>query len=95
MLDDGSEPITVEQYALSIALKECTKQMVEAKQWIGHYWHYKYFWCRYIADFFVYSYRERSTLEEELQRIKYMNLKWIHRRILLKRAIAKLVGKPY
>ena len=56
MLDDGSEPVTVEQYALSIALKERSTRMVEADRWIGHYWHNKYYWSRYIAKFFVRSY---------------------------------------
>ncbi len=95
MLDDGSEPVTVEQYALSIALLESTQRMLEAKQWIGHYWHYKYYWSRYIANFFIHSYRERSTTEEELERIRHTDLKWLHRRILLKRTFAKLVGKLY
>ena len=64
MLDDGSEPVTVEQYALSIALFECADQLIAADKWIGHYWHYKYHWCSYIAKFFVRSYRKNYSLEK-------------------------------
>ena len=93
MLDDGSEPITVEQYALSIALMECSERMVEADRWIGHYWHNKYCWSSYIAQFFVRSYRLGYTLEKELEIIRKTNLKSVHRRIIVKRTLRKLTGR--
>jgi len=93
MLDDGSEPVTVEQYALSIALSECSNQMIEADQWIGHYWHNKYYWSAYIAQFFVRAYRLGYSLEKQLDIIRDTNLKGVHRRILLKRTLAKLTGR--
>ena len=93
MLDDGSEPVTVEQYALSIALSECSNQMIEADQWIGHYWHNKYYWSAYIAQFFVRSYRLGYTLEKELDIIRKTNLKSVHRRIIVKRTLRKLTGR--
>lgn len=93
MLDDGSEPVTVEQYALSIALSECSNQMIEADQWIGHYWHNKYYWSAYIAQFFVRAYRLGYSLEKQLDIIRATNLKGVHRRILLKRTLAKLTGR--
>lgn len=95
MLDDGSEPVTVEQYALSIALKERSTRMVEADRWIGHYWHNKYYWSRYIAKFFVRSYREGHTVEEDIRRIRMTNLKGVHQRILIKRTLAKFTGRLY
>lgn len=95
MLDDGSEPVTVEQYALSIALKERSTRMVEADRWIGHYWHNKYYWSRYIAKFFVRSYREGHTVEEDIMRIRKTNLKGVHQRILIKRTLAKFTGRLY
>ncbi len=95
MLDDGSEPVTVEQYALSIALKERSIRMVEADRWIGHYWHNKYYWSRYIAQFFVRSYREGHTVEEDIKRIQKTNLKGVHQRILIKRTLAKFTGRLY
>ena len=93
MLDDGSEPVTVEQYALSIALHECSKEMKEANRWIGHYWHNKYYWSRYIAQFFVRSYRLGLTIDDDIQRIRATNLKGVHRMIIAKRTIAKLFGR--
>lgn len=95
MLDDGAEPVVVEQYALSIALFECTAQMDEAKGWIGHYWHNKYYWSRYIAHFFVRSYRQGQGIEEELLCIRKTNLKRVHQRVLVKRTISKLLGRIY
>lgn len=95
MLDDGSEPVTVEQYALSIALKERSTRMVEADRWIGHYWHNKYYWSRYIAKFFVRSYREGHTVEEDIRCIRKTNLKGVHQRILIKRTLAKFTGRLY
>jgi hypothetical protein len=95
MLDDGSEPVTVEQYALSIALYESTKEMYEASQWIGHYWHNKYYWSSYIAQFFVRSYRLGLTIDDDIRRIQSTDLKHVHRKILVKRTIAKLLGRIY
>jgi len=95
MLDDGSEPVTVEQYALSIALKECSARMVEADRWIGHYWHNKYYWSRFVARFFVRSYRLGDTVEQDIERIRKTNLAWVHKKILMKRTLAKFTGKLY
>ena len=95
MLDDGSEPVTVEQYALSIALFECADQLIAADKWIGHYWHYKYHWCSYIAKFFVRSYRKNYSLEKQLDIIRSTDLKGVHRWILTKRTFAKLTGQLY
>ena len=95
MLDDGSEPVTVEQYALSIALFECVDQLIAADKWIGHYWHYKYHWCSYIAKFFVRSYRKNYSLEKQLDIIRSTDLKGVHRWILTKRTFAKLTGQLY
>lgn len=95
MLDEGSEPVTVEQYALSIALFECADQMIAADQWIGHYWHYKYHWCSYIAQFFVKAYRLHYTISEQIEKIRQTNLKWMHKMILIKRTFAKFTGRLY
>jgi hypothetical protein len=95
MLDDGSEPVTVEQYALSIALFECANHLVAANKWIGHYWHYKYHWSSYIANFFVLSYRKSFSLEKQIDLIRKKNLKRVHRWILIKRTFAKLTGQIY
>lgn len=93
MLDDKAEPVVIEQYSLSVAMKERTERMLEARSWIGHYWHNKLYWSAYIADFFVRSYRLGNTVEDDIMRIRKTNLRGVHRRILVKRTIAKLLGK--
>jgi hypothetical protein len=95
MLDDDAEPVVIEQYALSIALSESVQQMVEAKQWIGHYWHNKYYWSSYIAQYFVKAYRLGYPLERQIEEIRHTNLAWEHKKILVKRTIAKLTGRLY
>jgi len=95
MLDDHAEAVLVEQYSLSVALQACTKQMAEAKRWIGHYWHNKYYWSRYIARFFVRSYRRGDTVREDLEVIRRTNLKHVHWGILVKRTLAKFTGRMY
>lgn len=92
MLDDGSEPVTVEQYALSIALFECADQLIAADKWIGHYWHYKYHWCSYIAKFFVKAYRLNYTIDEQIEKIRQTDLAWVHKKLLVKRTLAKFLG---
>ncbi len=92
MLDDGSEPVTVEQYALSIALFECADQLIAADKWIGHYWHYKYHWCSYIAKFFVKAYRLNYTIDEQIEKIRQTDLAWVHKKLLIKRTLAKFLG---
>lgn len=92
MLDDGSEPVTVEQYALSIALFECADQLIAADKWIGHYWHYKYHWCSYIAKFFVKAYRLNYTIDEQIEKIRQADLAWVHKKLLVKRTLAKFLG---
>lgn len=95
MLDDQAEPVVVEQYALSIALSELCMGMVEGGFWIGHYWHNKYYWSSYIAHFFVKAYRYGYSLEDQLEQIRHTNLKWEHRKIIIKRTIAKFTGRSY
>ncbi len=95
MLDEGSEPVTVEQYALSIALFESSVQMIAADQWIGHYWHYKYHWCSYISKYFVKVYRLSYPIDKQIEEIRQTNLVWVHKWLLVKRIIAKLTGRLY
>lgn len=95
MLDEGSEPVTVEQYSLSIALFECSAQLIAADQWIGHYWHYKYHWCSFIAKFFVKAYRLSYSIDKQVEEIRHTNLVRVHKWLLVKRTIAKLTGRLY
>lgn len=93
MLEDGSEPIVVEQYSLSIATNHLLRHMEEAKKHIGHYWHNKYHWARYIAHFLIDSYTEKRSIEDELQTIRNTNLKMVEKKLEMKRVIYKIIGK--
>ena len=95
MLDDHAELVVIEQYALSIALKEYAKEMKEANKWIGHYWYNKYYWSRYIAKFFVRYYRLGLSVTDDVKRIRSTNLKRVHQWTLVKRTMAKLFGRLY
>lgn len=95
MLDDGTEPITVEQYSLSIAMHQLCSGMEEAKKWILHYWHYKSYWSLYIARFFVQSYHVGRTLDEEIAEIGKTNIKKVHFMLRTKRTLRKITGMKY
>ena len=65
MLDDGAEPIVIEQYSLSIALHECAT-LVEASPWICHCWGNKDGWLNYIQQFFIESHLKEWSLDQEI-----------------------------
>ncbi len=69
MLDDGAEPIVVEQYSLSIALHECAK-LTEARLWIAHYWGNKDGWLNYIHQFFLESHLKGWSQEQEISELQ-------------------------
>ncbi len=73
MLDDGAEPIVVEQYSLSIAMYELTK-LEEAKTLIAHYWSNKPAWIEKAKDVMLQSYLKNLSEEEELNLIRNLQL---------------------
>ena len=73
MLDDGAEPIVVEQYSLSIAMYELTK-LREAKSLIAHYWSNKPAWIEKAKDVMLQSYLKNLSEEEELNLIRNLQL---------------------
>lgn len=73
MLDDGAEPIVVEQYSLSIAMYELTK-LEEAKSLIAHYWSNKPAWIEKAKDVMLQSYLKNLSEEEELDLIRHLQL---------------------
>ena len=73
MLDDGAEPIVVEQYSLSIAMYELTK-LREAKSLIAHYWSNKPAWIEKAKDVMLQSYLKNLSEEEELDLIRNLQL---------------------
>lgn len=95
MLDDGTEPVTVEQYSLSIALTETCTAMTAASRWILHYWHYKTYWVMYIARFFAASYHTGRKLNEEIDALRTTNFKRVHLALRIKRTLRKITGMKY
>ena len=91
----GVTCFNLEQWSIAIALKESTKDIVEADHLIGHYWHHKYIWCKYISNFFVDSYAHGRTIEEELEIIKSTNHKILAKKLAIKRFFRKILCKTY
>lgn len=94
-LADGVTCFTLEQWSIAIALQQHTKRIIEAYNIVGHYWHHKYVWCKYIAEFFVDSYSYGRTTEEELKTIKNTNHKLLAIKLKAKRTLLKCLHKRY
>jgi len=93
MLDDGVNCFNLEQWCIAIANEELTKGITEVSNIIGHYWHHKLVWCRYISDFFTDSYLYSRTVDEELDMIRKTDHKWLAKKLAIKRCMLKLMGK--
>lgn len=64
MLADGAERRVIEQYALSIALRE-TVGLAPAEPWIGHYWGNKEEWNAFASAFFAREHMLGRTAADE------------------------------
>lgn len=91
MLNDNVTCFTVEQWCVSIALSVHTKGIMEAHNIIGHYWHHKYIWGRYISQFFINSYVLNRSVEDEMTIIKKTNHKYLAIKLGVNRTIRKLL----
>lgn len=98
MLDDGAEPIVVEQYAISIAMYEITK-LLSAKEFVAHYWANKSQWIRIAKDLIVKSFFINASLNDELDLFSSLKLdatpiylKKHNRNKILKKFVDKLLG---
>jgi len=60
----------LEQFALSLALNKICGPIIPANQWIGHYWGNKSQWNETIVSFFLKSFLEKRTLEQDLTVMK-------------------------
>lgn len=65
MLDDGAEPIVVEQYSLSIAMSENTR-LTSSKPYIAHYWGNKPQWISIAKDMIVKSLLTNSDFANDV-----------------------------
>lgn len=96
MLANNVKCFVLEQWAISIALRHYAKDLLEAKEDIFHYWHYKYTWCSYISHFFVDAYSHYGyNVERELEAISKINYKTLRCKLMVKRTILKLLGFRY
>lgn len=68
MLDDGAEPIVVEQYSLSVAMSEKT-ELKSSKPYIGHYWGNKPQWVEIAKNMIVKSYFTNADLQDEISHL--------------------------
>lgn len=90
MLEDGAFPVLVEQYSLSLAITDTLENVQEADEFIGHYWHNKQQWSKFIASFLARSYMKHRSLEEEFEVLRHMNLRRTQKWLEVKRKLAKL-----
>lgn len=65
MLDDGAEPIVVEQYSLSVAMYENTV-LTSSKPYVAHYWGNKPQWICIAKDLIVKSLLTNSDLDKDI-----------------------------
>ena len=94
-LSSGITCWNMEQWAIAIALSQFVPAIKEADNIIGHYWHHKYVWSRFIAIFFTDSYAHGMTLEDELNGIRKTNFKWLKRRLATQRLFMKVFCSTY
>lgn len=65
MLDDGVKSFNIEQFAMSVAMKEHAP-LHNSTAYIGHYWGNKTAWEQLIHDLLLRAYMQDSSLEELL-----------------------------
>ena len=89
-LNAGVTSFNLEQWAGAISLLHFTGRIEPAEKAVGHYWHHKETWLRFISLFFLKSAQKGWTIEEEVARIKVMNFQGLKKRLAVIRAIRKL-----
>ncbi len=65
MLDDGAEPIVVEQYSLSVAMYENTR-LTSSKPYVAHYWSNKSQWIEIAKDMMAKSILTKANFVDEI-----------------------------
>lgn len=76
MLDDGAEPIVIEQYALSIAMFEKTS-LASSKPYIGHYWGNKPQWIEMAQGVFLQALFTSANIDDEIKMFEQIPLEKI------------------
>ena len=93
----GVTCFNMEQWAIAISLAQFTPlgNIKEAQNVIGHYWHHKYVWSKYIGKFFTDSYAHGRSLDEELRVIRHTKFKWLRCQLYLQRLWMKIFCKNH
>lgn len=73
MLADGVRSFNVEQFCFMLAMRQYCQSIHSAESDFCHYWGNKEGWNRLQADFFVKSYMEQHSLEQDVQLMREMN----------------------
>lgn len=94
-LADGVIFHALEQWGGAIALSSQAKGIEEADKFIGHYWHHKEVWSRYITSFFITSFAKGRNIESEIAIIKNTNFRLRAIRLNIKRICIKGIRKMF
>ena len=73
MLAQGIKSFNVEQFCFSMALRHECQQIHSAESFFCHYWGNKEGWNQVQTEFFVRSYMEQLTVEQEVQLFKALD----------------------
>ena len=73
MLADGVRSFNVEQFCFSVALQQVCGRIQAAEPYICHYWGNKEGWCQRIEEFFMRSYMEGRSVEQDIQHVREMD----------------------
>jgi pimeloyl-ACP methyl ester carboxylesterase len=73
MLAQGIKSFNVEQFCFALALRHECQQIHTAEPFFCHYWGNKEGWNQVQTEFFVRSYMEQLTVEQEVQLFKAMD----------------------
>jgi hypothetical protein len=97
MCNAGVTRRLIEQFALSIALKE-TYTLEAAEEWIGHYWGNKSEWNTAICNFFTDTHLKKMSVQQEIEYIQafdFFSLAIRKRRSSVYFKLLKMVGNLY
>lgn len=88
---------TAEQYAFAVAMQQrCT--VIPATEWVAHYWGNKEQWHEIATGFFMRSYMQGRTVDEEIEAFAALNLADVPlsiRKPNTQRRLVKLVKKLF
>ena len=73
MLADGAEPVVVEQWSLSVAMKERCRGLQPADSHILHYWGNKDEWTHLATDYLLRQMLTKADMQKQLAEIRSLD----------------------